>query len=80
MGLGRRKGGEQECRISRNRETGAGQVAQAAEEKRSLLPCPGRGGLDFIKLQAAENLTICDAGQRSLTEGKTEQKILSWGL
>ena len=62
MGLGRRKGGEQECRITRNRETEAGQVPQAAEEEGSLLPCPGRGGLDFIKLQAAKNLTICDAG------------------
>lgn len=46
MDLGRRKGGEQECRITRNRETEAGQVPQAAEEEGNLLAPHifGKGG------------------------------------
>lgn len=89
MDLGRRKGGEQECRITRNRETQAGQVPQAAEEKGNLLAPhifgkggagPGKRQVDLIKLEAARNLTICDVGGRSLTKGKTNQRSLSWGL
>ena len=37
-------------------------------------------GRDLIKLEAARSLTICDVGGRSFTKGKTNQRILSWGL
>lgn len=71
VGLGRRKGGEEECRNMRNaglQETEAGQVLQTIEEE-GRWPLtflawvglgPGSGRLDFIKLESSPSLSMSD--------------------
>lgn len=87
MDLGRRKGsGTRVAGITRNRETEA--AVAAAKEEGTCWPLTflagvgwaWKGQADLIKLEVARNLgLICDAGGRSLTKGKTNQRSLSWG-